>query len=164
MVSTEDGVVVSDTAEPVTFDLPAGAELQAVDGGVLAVQGGDLLFVVTPTSGELTIEGSAVVPDGVTTLAASTLLISKVTKVKSTKGTTYQVYPTTAGRLASWAAHAAFGWGDIKGMGVPDQIKYKHQYLCHIDSQVARVKPSWNLESWRPNVGYPATLAAGCNP
>jgi len=49
-------------------------------------------------------------------------------------------------------------------MGVPDNIKYKHQYLCHIDSQVARVKTSWNLDSWRPNVGYAATLLAKCNP
>lgn len=40
------------------------------------------------------------------------------------------------------------------------------QFLCHWN--YARVvepdKPSWNLEPWRPAVGYNATVAALCNP
>ncbi|WP_408980439.1 DUF2599 domain-containing protein [Pseudomonas sp. B21-051] len=28
---------------------------------------------------------------------------------------------------------------------------------------VARDKPEWNLESWRPDVGFTKTVAVGCN-
>lgn len=40
------------------------------------------------------------------------------------------------------------------------------QFQCHW--QWARLvspnKPSWNLEPWRPAVGYDATVQALCNP
>ncbi|SHJ95650.1 Protein of unknown function [Tessaracoccus bendigoensis DSM 12906] len=31
-------------------------------------------------------------------------------------------------------------------------------------SQIARTKPTWNVDSWRPDVGYAKTLLAQCNP
>lgn len=37
----------------------------------------------------------------------------------------------------------------------------RHQLICHL--QIARDKPQWILEPWRPDVGYEKTLAAGCN-
>ena len=37
-----------------------------------------------------------------------------------------------------------------------------NQYRCHID--IAPLKDYWNLEEFRPNVGYLRTLAALCNP
>lgn len=37
----------------------------------------------------------------------------------------------------------------------------RHQLICHL--AIARDKPQWNLEPWRPDVGYAKTLAAGCN-
>ncbi|MEK1841739.1 MAG: DUF2599 domain-containing protein [Pseudomonas sp.] len=37
----------------------------------------------------------------------------------------------------------------------------RHQLICHL--AIARDKPQWNLEPWRPDVGYAQTLAAGCN-
>lgn len=36
------------------------------------------------------------------------------------------------------------------------------QFRCH--TEIARYKPYWNLESWRPNVSYAAVKAAFCNP
>jgi hypothetical protein len=38
----------------------------------------------------------------------------------------------------------------------------RHQLICHL--AIARDKPEWNIEPWRPDVGYARTLAAGCNP
>ncbi len=38
-----------------------------------------------------------------------------------------------------------------------------HQYDCHY-SFVWAIKTQWNIEPWRPNVGYSATVQAGCNP
>ncbi|MED7666296.1 DUF2599 domain-containing protein [Pseudomonas moraviensis subsp. stanleyae] len=37
----------------------------------------------------------------------------------------------------------------------------RHQLICHL--AIARDKPEWNLEPWRPDVGYQRTLEAGCN-
>lgn len=36
------------------------------------------------------------------------------------------------------------------------------QYWCH--TTFARSKDNWNLEPWRPDVGYLATVLAQCNP
>lgn len=46
-------------------------------------------------------------------------------------------------------------WTDnLSGMG--------DQYWCH--TTFARSKDNWNLEPWRPDVGYLATVLAQCNP
>lgn len=37
-----------------------------------------------------------------------------------------------------------------------------NQLRCH--AVFAGLKPRWNLETWRPDVGYAATVAALCNP
>jgi hypothetical protein len=41
--------------------------------------------------------------------------------------------------------------------------KYRDQLVCHIAS-AGTLKVPWNLDSWRPNVGYTATVLAACNP
>lgn len=41
--------------------------------------------------------------------------------------------------------------------------KYRDQLICHVWN-AARVKVPWNLDSWRPRVGYNATVLAWCNP
>ncbi|WP_186321521.1 DUF2599 domain-containing protein [Bacillus sp. FJAT-22090] len=38
----------------------------------------------------------------------------------------------------------------------------ENQFACHYD--FAKKKDSWNLEPYRPNVGYFATVLAACNP
>jgi hypothetical protein len=45
-------------------------------------------------------------------------------------------------------------WSNNRGM--------INQLTCHL--YAAREKPEWNLEPWRPYVGYSKTVAAGCNP
>lgn len=37
------------------------------------------------------------------------------------------------------------------------------QLICHVRN-IGRAKQPWNLEPWRPNVGYAAVVVAGCNP
>jgi len=41
--------------------------------------------------------------------------------------------------------------------------KYQDQLVCHW-ANAGYLKVPWNLESWRPDVGYTATVLAGCNP
>ncbi len=45
-------------------------------------------------------------------------------------------------------------WSNTHGM--------RHQLICHF--AIADSKPEWNLDPFRPDVGYSATVAAGCNP
>ena len=91
-------------------------------------------------------------------------LISKVVKDTSpSKGTTYRVTPTLNGRAASSIYYGVL-WSDAKAKGLPNVTKYKHQLLCHPMSQLAVFKSTWNIDSWRPNVGLARTIAAKCNP
>lgn len=39
----------------------------------------------------------------------------------------------------------------------------RDQYYCHFNT-IAAAKNPWNIEPARPNVGYTATVLAGCNP
>lgn len=41
--------------------------------------------------------------------------------------------------------------------------KYHDQLVCHWGG-AGYFKTPWNLDSWRPDVGYAATVAAACNP
>lgn len=41
--------------------------------------------------------------------------------------------------------------------------KYQDQLVCHW-ANAGYLKVPWNLDSWRPNVGYAATVLAACNP
>lgn len=44
----------------------------------------------------------------------------------------------------------------LHGQNMHDQLS------CHVFN--ARFKDPWNLESWRPDVGYSSTVLALCNP
>lgn len=42
--------------------------------------------------------------------------------------------------------------------------KFYDQLICHPASGIARVKGTWNIDSWRPDVGWWRTILTGCNP
>jgi hypothetical protein len=74
--------------------------------------------------------------------------------------------PTACGRYIDPSETAYMFYEIVKKAG---QSKYWtnnrgmiNQLTCHL--YAAREKPEWNLEPWRPYVGYSKTLAAGCNP
>jgi hypothetical protein len=79
-------------------------------------------------------------------------------------GTTrYHVRPAGAGR-AALGDQLDLAWDQAVGLGVPDRAGLRQQFLCHPLSFVARAKPTWDLESWRPTVGLKRTILALCNP
>jgi len=47
-------------------------------------------------------------------------------------------------------------------IGATVRRSLRDQLLCHADFAV--LKPTWNLETWRPDVGLARTIAALCNP
>ena len=79
------------------------------------------------------------------------------------EGTVYHVRPTRAGRLADRSA-LDIAWTQATAKGVPSRANLRQQFLCHPLSVIARAKPTWDLESWRPAVGGVRTMLAACNP
>lgn len=79
------------------------------------------------------------------------------------EGTVFHVRPTRAGRLAD-RAELDLAWEQAVDQGVPNRATLRHQFLCHPLSVVARAKPTWDLESWRPDVGGLRTMLLACNP
>ena len=81
---------------------------------------------------------------------------------------TLSVTPTTCGRaIGADKTDAAYRelvqkfngdyqWKDNDGGGM------RRQFVCHL--VIARMKATWNLEPFRPNVTHDESLAAGCNP
>lgn len=89
--------------------------------------------------------------------------ISSVTVTDTSFGPVYQVRPTRAGRIAG-NPELRIAWRQAVAAGVPDRRGLHRQFLCHPMSIVARAKPTWDLESWRPTVGMVDTMLAACNP
>ena len=81
------------------------------------------------------------------------------------------VSPNAAARSSQSASREAStllacSWSEAKSYYYAmDRPNLTDQFYCHFDGRLATfAKGSWNLESWRPDVSYAATLAAGCNP
>lgn len=77
------------------------------------------------------------------------------------------VYPTTAGRADTYPTAGDRAWQEVLGLSPDaDTPGMRDQFLCHWEwaRVVAPKKPSWNLEPWRPAVGYQETVNALCNP
>lgn len=100
-------------------------------------------------------------------------LISSATWVKNKQGYTLAVSPTLWARslmgvAISYSVGVA-GWNELyskyknKGLNT-NLVGMRDQYICHQQAVVTMFKSTWNLDEWRPNVGYWATVKALCNP
>lgn len=98
---------------------------------------------------------------------AGAALIDHVTWTTNSAGRQLRVYPTTAGRQDTFPAARDRAWHEVVADApTADTPGMRDQFYCHWDwaRLVAPDKPSWDLEPWRPDVGYQATVAALCNP
>jgi Protein of unknown function (DUF2599) len=94
-------------------------------------------------------------------------LIDHVRWTVISDGRRLQVFPTAAGRSDASPAGGEQAWTQVLAKAPTADTPGMHdQFLCHWN--FARViepaKTSWNLEPWRPAVGYAATVSALCNP
>ena len=99
-------------------------------------------------------------------------LISSASWVRYTEGWTLQVTPTQWARsnAGSYAVGAA-GWLELKAKyqnrGLNTNLTgMQDQYICHQQLVAVRDrnKATWNLDEWRPSVGYVQTVNSYCNP
>ncbi|MEV0296884.1 DUF2599 domain-containing protein [Nocardia sp. NPDC050710] len=94
-------------------------------------------------------------------------LIDHVEWTEAVDGTRLLVYPSTAGRRTTFPGSDERAWQEVLAQSPDAQTPgMRDQFICHWEwaRLVQPNKPSWNLEPWRPAVGYQATVAASCNP
>ncbi|WP_459546227.1 DUF2599 domain-containing protein [Nocardia sp. X0981] len=94
-------------------------------------------------------------------------LIDHIEWTHNADGSRLLVYPTEAGRATTFPGADLRAWAEIRAAdptaATPGMWE---QFRCHWEwaRLVAPDKPTWNLEPWRPPVGYDATVEAACNP
>ncbi|WP_040778107.1 DUF2599 domain-containing protein [Nocardia pneumoniae] len=94
-------------------------------------------------------------------------LVDHVTWTETIDGPRLLVFPTQAGRQTTFPGSDERAWQEVLTLSADaDAPGMRDQFLCHWAwaRLVQPAKPSWNLEPWRPAVGYPATVEARCNP
>lgn len=79
------------------------------------------------------------------------------------EGVVYHVHPTRAGRLAL-GDDLDVAFDQAVALGLPEHNSIRYQFMCHPLSVIGRAKSTWDLESWRPDVGQVRTMLAGCDP
>lgn len=157
---TDDGGVVV-KGRSGEFLLAVSAPTLLIDGG-RQVEGrwsvdGDTIH---PYSSEVTLT-----PDVEVQALLGKTLISKVTKDSYRSKPRWSIYPSALGRVTPVPILAQEGWKEVRAKGgVPDTLSLKNQYICHPMSELARAKPTWNIEAVRDASNMAKTLAAGCNP
>lgn len=80
-----------------------------------------------------------------------------------------QVHPSQYGRLHAIADPSRALREALHDAGPTPVHLTRHQHeslldQLHCHAVFAPLKSRWNLEAWRPDVGYARTVAALCNP
>ncbi|MET9288110.1 DUF2599 domain-containing protein [Nocardia beijingensis] len=94
-------------------------------------------------------------------------LIDHVAWTETIDGPRLLVFPTPAGRRTTFPGSDERAWQEVVAESADaDAPGMRDQFICHWAwaRLVQPDKPSWNLEPWRPAVGYQATVEARCNP
>ncbi|WP_207782757.1 DUF2599 domain-containing protein [Phytoactinopolyspora limicola] len=93
--------------------------------------------------------------------------IERTEWIPDPQGRRLAIYPTSYARYDAPASRWPDAWAEVIELEPDaDRPHMRDQFRCHVE--FARIsepdKPSWNLELWRPDVGYFATVLARCNP
>ncbi|WP_243398974.1 DUF2599 domain-containing protein [Cryobacterium zongtaii] len=181
--------VIQDAAAPAVYayelSAPEGAALSLdAQGGVTvsATDGKFISYLLPPTaldaSGDsvqssYAVEGQTLVQTVnhqgaaypvVAMAAAASRFFSNVVvdTTADSRGHIVRVYPIGTGPNPQIPSAAVFDDYKTWVSATYEGQKFRDQLICHVAN--AQGKSPWNLDAWRPNVGYAATVAALCNP
>jgi len=186
--STSLHTIIESPAAPTSYayDYSGGARLEQLsDGGVVLVDAnGDLVASIAqpwardahgePIATRYAVKGNTltqfvehgagsaypIVADP-TTLGSNSFF-TKVVQNSGSQGTYVSVYPAQI----KWTAYSGDTiYANYRAI-VPASYegnKWRDQLVCHAVN-VGIWKSPWNLDSWRPDVGYARTVVAACNP
>jgi Protein of unknown function (DUF2599) len=153
-----DSKYVAGVKAPYAFDA-AGASVETR----FRVSGTTLIQTIHPT-------GKAVYPITADPWLGKDL-ISSASWVWHSEGWTLQVTPTSWQRFWNGYWPGSAGWDELyakyRDRGLNTNLAgMRDQYICYVQivSVYAPNKPTWNLDEWRPNVGYAQTVNSSCNP
>lgn len=93
---------------------------------------------------------------------ASGPVIDSFTTTDHELGTIYNVTPTAEGRSMGSAALSHDPAPEMTEKGIVATPSVVDQFRCH--AVFAASKAIWNLEDFRPHVGWPAYISSQCNP
>ncbi|MFI9508545.1 DUF2599 domain-containing protein [Nocardia sp. NPDC052566] len=94
-------------------------------------------------------------------------LIDHTSWTENIDGARLLVFPTPAGRQTTFPGAEERAWREVLADSPDAETPgMRDQFVCHwVWARLVQPnKPSWNLEPWRPAVGYQATVDASCNP
>jgi hypothetical protein len=145
--------------------------LSGCSGGGSAQQAGNPLpttppVTISPAPAPVATDSSPVAPPH---QGSSLRLVTAAHWSATTQGFRLSVRPSRAGR-AHAATHPKRALTEALGAAGPRPLtltssmsrSLTNQLECH--AVFARTKPRWNLETWRPDIGFTATVLAACNP
>ncbi|MET4159123.1 DUF2599 domain-containing protein [Agromyces sp. PvR057] len=89
-------------------------------------------------------------------------MYTKILQNSSSQGTIISVYPALV-KFPLYSNDTIFANYKAIVPSTYETQKYRDQLICHVWN-AGQLKTPWNLDSWRPNVGYNATVLALCNP
>ncbi|WP_024805200.1 DUF2599 domain-containing protein [Nocardia sp. BMG51109] len=98
---------------------------------------------------------------------AGSPLIERTEWTDDPDGRRLHVYPSPAGRADNFPPALDRAWGEVLTLAPDSDTPGMYdQFKCHWEwaRLVAPNKPAWNLEPWRPALGYQGTVNALCNP
>lgn len=100
-------------------------------------------------------------------VTASGRYVERVKWIADPNGRRLAVYPTDYARHDAPSTEWPLAWAEVVSREPEvDHRRLRDQFRCHAEftTIVEPDKPSWNLELWRPDVGYLDTVVARCNP
>ncbi|WP_067537363.1 DUF2599 domain-containing protein [Nocardia crassostreae] len=153
----ESAPVVVGSIEEQPAPVPLESATQAVPATTPAGSGSGADPIVPPTG--------APVPTA--DPYADQALIDRTEWTDTVDGPRLLIYPTEAGRLDTFPTAGERAWQQVLTADPDsDTPGMRDQFICHWDwaRVVASNKTSWNIEPWRPAVGYQQTVDALCNP
>lgn len=173
------------TEYPYSITLPEGGHIELTeDGGALIVdlEGNVIATIEKPWAKDanntaletwFTTDGTNLTQHIVHNVAgvmypvtADPWLFMKLISYVEWSGATLRVYPTMYSRVAAPLQARKAAWKEVKRLAPEvNNRSMKNQFFCHWDIvPVRKFKSSWNLDTWRPDVGYWETVRAKCNP
>lgn len=153
-------------AVPSAARLTPGQDLvEGLSGTWVVIADGDMVsgWQVTPEGARLSVQDGRACSDlaGTRVVRTTSTLVDQARWVRRGTVRSLRVTPSWVARSWPGATEALVtrlrsAYPEMTRPGMADQLR------CHV--AFAASKDRWNLEPGRPDVGYPATVAAGCNP
>ncbi|MFF2620559.1 DUF2599 domain-containing protein [Oerskovia jenensis] len=175
LVSPADGSLVRNSDGSVSVLDAAGTPLgglsapEATETSGAAGRAG--VVVVAPTRAEVRVQAKGPTPSGSPVAATETWTVTTWLGAQGVRSATWgereggrslAVDPTPWARQSGLVGEAT-AWAQlVRDEPEADSTTMRDQFDCH--ALGATDKKTWNLEPWRPDVGFLATAAARCNP